>query len=474
MTKSIYRFTYKFGTKASQLVSSRAITVEGTRNFSTQRLKERLKEIIPEKQKQLNTLKKEYGDKVLEEVTVDQVIGGMRGMTGLLYETSKLSPTKGIKYRGKSLDDIMKHAPKFVEGGAPAPEGVLWLLLTGEYPNQSELEDLSADMLRRSQIPAETEKLIRSFPKDMHPMTQLSMGTLALQPTSTFAQQYRQGIPKTKYWEAIFDDCINVIARVSKVAALIFSNCYRDGKDFQTKDKSDLDYGANFARMLGYDREDVYELMRLYIVLHMDHEGGNVSAHSCRLTASALSDPYLSFSSCMNGLAGPLHGLANQECLRWFLEFREKYGKHWSKDDIKKHVKDTLDSGRVVPGFGHAVLRKTDPRFEQELAFGLKHFPDDNLIQLVKACHEVIPEQLSTIKKSVANPYPNVDACSGALLMHYGIDQFDYYTVLFGVSRAFGVMSAILWDRALGLPIQRPNSETLDTLQKLCEGASKK
>jgi citrate synthase len=396
----------------------------------------------------------------------------MRGMTGLLYETSKLSPTEGIKYRGKSLDDIMEHAPKFVKGGSPAPEGVLWLLLTGEYPSQSELEDLSVDMHRRSHIPAETVKLIKSFPKDMHPMTQLSMGTLALQPTSTFAQQYRQGIAKNKYWEAIFDDCLNVVSRVSRVAALVFNNCYRDGMD--PKENEDLDYGANFAHMIGYDNEDVYELMRLYIVLHMDHEGGNVSAHSCRLTASALSDPYLSFSSCMNGLAGPLHGLANQECLRWFLEFREKYGNKWNNDDIKEHVKNTLDSGRVVPGFGHAVLRKTDPRFSQELAFGLKHFPEDNLIQLVKACHEVIPEQLSTIKKSVANPYPNVDACSGALLMHYGIDQFDYYTVLFGVSRAFGVMSAILWDRALGLPIQRPNSETLETLQKICDDAAKK
>lgn len=454
--------TQKFGAKS--------MSSDATRFFSTHLLKDKLRAIIPEKQEQLTRIKKEYGDKVLEEVKVNQVIGGMRGITGLIYETSKLSPTEGIRYRGKSLDDIMEHAPKFVEGGSPSVEGVFWLLLTGEYPSKSELDDFVIDMKERSTIPAETVNMIKSLPKDMHPMTQFSIGTLALQPMSTFAQQYRQGVNKAKYWEAMFDDIINVTAKVSKVAALIFSNCYRDGQDLPDLDNDTLDYGAKLSHMMGYDSEEMYELMRLYIVLHMDHEGGNVSAHSNRLTASALSDPYLSFSSCMNGLAGPLHGLANQECLRWYLEFREKYGKHWNKDDILEHVTNTMNSGKVVPGYGHAVLRKTDPRFTHQLNFGLKNFPDDNLIQLVKACYEVIPENMPKIKKSVANPFPNVDACSGALLMHYGLDQFDFYTVMFGVSRAFGVMSALLWDRALGLPIERPNSVTVEGLEEICKG----
>jgi citrate synthase len=366
----------------------------------------------------------------------------------------------------------MKKAPKFVEGGSPAPESILWLLLTGEYPDQSQLADLKLDMRERSRIPQETVNLIKSFPKDMHPMSQLSMGMLALQPMSTFAQHYRQGVSKGKYWEAMFDDCINVVSKVSTVAALIFNNCYNDGKDLPEID-ANSDYAAAFAQMIGYNTEEMYELMRLYIVIHMDHEGGNVSAHSCRLAGSALSDPYLSFSSCMNGLAGPLHGLANQECLRWYLEFREKYGKHWNHDDIKEHLKYTLDSGKVVPGFGHAVLRKTDPRFTHQLEFGLKNFPEDNLIQLVKACHDIIPVELPKLKASVANPFPNVDAASGALLMHFGINQFDFYTVLFGVSRSFGVMSALLWDRALGLPIERPNSVTVEGLRALCEEKSK-
>jgi citrate synthase len=455
---------------SSKVSASQAKSAVPVRNFSVHKLKGKLAEMIPEVQQRLNHIKKEHGNKVLEQVKVNQVIGGMRGMTGLIYETSKLSATEGIRYRGHSLDEIMEKAPKFVEGGSPAPEGVLWLLLTGEYPTQEELKDIVIDMKERSHIPQETKDLIRSFPKDMHPMTQFSMGMLACQPMSTFAQAYRRGINKSKYWEAMFDDAINVVSKTSTVAALVFNNCYKDGAAVPDIDDESLDFGAKFAHMLGHDEPDMHELMRLYIVLHADHEGGNVSAHSCRLAGSALSDPYLSFSSCMNGLAGPLHGLANQECLRWYLEIREKYGKHWNKDDIVEHVKYTFDQGKVVPGYGHAVLRKTDPRFTHQLEFGLKNFGDDNLIQLVNACYEVIPELLPKIKPSIANPYPNVDACSGALLMHFGLDQFDYYTVLFGVSRSFGVMASLLWDRALGLPIERPNSVTVEGLEKTCEG----
>lgn len=457
------------GMNASSSVSKASIQRVPSRNFAIHKLKGKLAEMIPEVQGQLNTLKKEHGDKVLQTVKVNQVIGGMRGMTGLIYETSKLSATEGIRYRGHSLDEIMEKAPSFVEGGSPAPEAILWLLLSGEYPTQEELDDVVIDMKERSYISDETIDLIRSFPKDMHPMTQFSMGMMALQPMSSFAKKYREGVNKAQYWEAIFDDCINVVAKSSKVAALVFNNIYKDGKDLPTFEDDKLDFGAKYAHMLGYDSQDMYELMRLYITLHMDHEGGNVSAHTNRLVGSALADPYLSFSASMNGLAGPLHGLANQECLRFYLGILEKYGKHWNKDDIVQYVHDTFDSGRVVPGYGHAVLRKTDPRFTHQLEFGLKNFGNDNLIQLVNACYEVIPELLPKIKPSIANPYPNVDACSGALLMHFGLDQFDYYTVLFGVSRSFGVMTSLLWDRALGLPIERPGSVTVEGLLAKCE-----
>ena len=217
----------------------------------------------------------------------------------------------------------MNKCPKADGGMAPVPEAVLWLLLTGEYPSEQQLSGLVKDMNSLGKLSDRAEELINGLPKDMHPMTQFSMGVLASQPESNFAQQYREGLHKTKYWEATFDDSIALIAKTKRIAALIFHNLYRDG----TIPDSDpnKDFGADFCAMMGFKDPEIHDLLRLYLTVHMDHEGGNVSAHTNRLVGSALSDPYLSFSASLNGLAGPLHGLANQECLRWLLEIKEKY-----------------------------------------------------------------------------------------------------------------------------------------------------
>lgn len=291
------------------------------------------------------------------------------------------------------------------------------------------------------------------------------------QPDSHFMKAYQGGVHKSKYWESTYEDAIDVCAKVSRIAAIVFHNKYGDNNNMPARDPS-LDYAANYANQLGFKDQTFWELMRLYLTIHADHEGGNVSAHATHLVGSALSDPYLSFAAGMNGLAGPLHGLANQECLSFILAFKEKFGENWTKDDIKQHVADTLKSGKVVPGYGHAVLRKTDPRFMLELAFAEKHIKNDNLVDLVKANYETIPDLLAATGK-IQNPWPNVDCGSGALLMHYGLTQHDYYTVLFGVSRAFGVMAAQVWSRALGMPIERPNSFDLEHLKKRADAAKK-
>ena len=189
--------------------------------------------------------------------------------------------------------------------------------------------------------------------------------------------------------------------------------------------------------------------MRLYLTIHADHEGGNVSAHATHLVGSALSDPYLSFTAGMTGLAGPLHGLANQEVLNWMLAMQAEVGANPTDADIEKYLWDTLKSGRVVPGFGHAVLRKTDPRYTAQREYALKHLPNDELFGLVSQMYEIAPRVL-TEQGKVANPWPNVDAHSGCLLVHYGLTEQSYYTVMFGVSRALGVMSQLVWSRALG------------------------
>jgi citrate synthase len=205
----------------------------------------------------------------------------------------------------------------------------------------------------------------------------------------------------------------------------------------------------------------------LFFVIHSDHEGGNVSAHASHLVCSALSDVYYASSAGLNGLAGPLHGLANQECLRWLLGVLEHFGgKLPERDVFERYLRAELAAGKVIPGYGHAVLRTTDPRFTVQLQFAEKHLPDDQVFQLVKLVYEVLPGILAQNGK-VKNPWPNVDAINGALQFHYGVRQFDFYTVLFGVSRILGFTAHAVWSRALGKPIERPKSLTTQMLEEM-------
>lgn len=304
----------------------------------------------------------------------------------------------------------------------------------------------------------------------MHPMTQLSSAVLQMQTESKFAKAYQDGVHKSKYWEATYEDVMDLIARLPQVAALIYRNTFHHGKP-GAQYNAQLDYSANFARMLGFNNPKFDEALRLYLTIHTDHEGGNVSAHTTRLVGSALSDPYLSFSASMCGLAGPLHGLANQEVLGWVLELQEEFkmqNKPVNKATIEEYAWKTLNGGQVIPGYGHAVLRKTDPRYAAQREFCLKHLPNDPLFKIVSTIYEVVPDVLRKQGKT-KNPWPNVDAHSGVLLTHYGLDQHTYYTVLFGVSRAMGVLSQLFWDRALGLALERPKSVTLNWIKDYCE-----
>ena len=197
--------------------------------------------------------------------------------------------------------------------------------------------------------------------------------------------------------------------------------------------------------------------MRLYLVLHSDHEGGNVSAHTTHLVGSALSDAYYSLAAGMNGLAGPLHGLANQEVLRWVMNLMDELGGVPTKEQLTKYCWDTLNSGKVIPGYGHAVLRVTDPRFTAFLGFGQKHMADDPIFAIVNKVYDIVPGVLKEHGKA-KNPWPNVDAGSGSLLYHYGMKEFSYYTVLFAISRAMGMCSQMVVSRAMGYSLERPKS----------------
>jgi len=436
------------------------------RNISAEKtLKEVLVEKIPQEQENVKAFRKQYGATKVGEVTVDMMYGGMRGIKGLVCETSVLDPDEGIRFRGYSIPECQKLLPKAEGGEEPLPEGLFWLLCTGDVPTKNQVKQLSREWAERAALPQHVVTLLNNLPNTLHPMSQLSAAITALNHDSKFAKAYSDGVNKAKYWEATYEDSIDLIAKLPVIAATIYRNTFKDGKGIASIDHN-LDWSANYTKMLGFEDAKFTELMRLYLTIHSDHEGGNVSAHTTHLVGSALSDPYLSFAAGINGLAGPLHGLANQEVLLWLLKLEKDVGKNCSEQQLKDFIWKTLKSGQVVPGYGHAVLRKTDPRYTCQREFALKHLPNDALFHLVSSVYKVVPPILTELGK-VKNPWPNVDAHSGVLLQYYGLKEMNYYTVMFGVSRALGVLASLIWDRALGLPIERPKSYSTPALKKL-------
>ncbi len=427
-------------------------------------LKDRLIEKIEAHRVRIQRLKKEYGDVEVGKYTIGQVIGGMRGIKSLITDISYLDPNEGIRYRGYTLPEVFEKLPKPENGEMPCVEGLYYLLLTGEIPTKAEAEKVMVDMGNRRQLPKYVYDVIDAFPKKSHPMAILSAAVMSMEKESIFNARYHRGLHKEDYWDSTYEDATNLIAKMPVIGAYIYNKLYTN--EPETFQDASLDLGANFAYMI--NKEAPYDdVSRMYFIIHADHESGNVSAHTGHLIASSLSDVYYAVSGMINGLAGPLHGLANQEVLRWIQGVREKMGdKVPSKEKMKEFVWDTLNSGQVIPGFGHAVLRKTDPRYTVQREFALKHMKDDPLFEYVNTLYEVVPPILVEQGKA-KNPWPNVDAQSGVIQWHYGITQYDFYTVLFSIGRAIGVLSNIIWDRALGYPLERPKSVSTEMLEKI-------
>jgi citrate synthase len=414
---------------------------------------------------------KQYGEMKISDVSIAQAYGGMRSVKCMVWETSALDPIEGIRFRGFTIPELREKLPKAPGGEEPLPEGIFYLLLTGDLPTNDDVKEITKEWQKRSELPKYLLDTLKSLPKDLHPMTQFSLGILTLQKDSIFEQRYRKGMSKMEYWDPMYEDVMNLLAKLPLIAAFIYRRSYQNDKQIPADLK--LDWGGNLAHMIGVKDEAFKELMRLYLVIHSDHEGGNVSAHTCHLVGSALSDAYYSLSAAMDGLAGPLHGLANQEVLRWIMDLMKDLGGVPSKDQLVKYIWDTLNAGKVIPGYGHAVLRKTDPRYVAQREFALKHLPEDDIFKVVSMVYEVAPDILTQHGKT-KNPWPNVDAHSGCLLYHYGVKEYDFYTVFFGVSRAIGVLAQLTWSRALGLPIERPKSVTTDWVEAQIKAAPPK
>ncbi len=434
-------------------------------------LKQKLSQKIKEHRPRTHKLMKEHGDVFVDEVTIAKLIGGMRSLKSLVTDISYLDPQEGIRYRGYTLPEVFERLPKPDGSEGPYVEGLFYLLLTGDIPTEVEVGEVIDEFSGRSALPAYVYEVIDAFPSDSPPMSIFSAAILALSRESQFNEQYLAGISKMDYWEPTYEDAMNLLAKLPEIGAYIYGKLYKKGQHVQADPK--LDMGSNFAHMMG-QKAPYDDISRMYFILHADHESGNVSAHTGHLVASSLSDIYLSISAMINGLAGPLHGLANQEVLRWLQDLMNKMdGKLPSEEEMKQFVWDTLNAGQVIPGFGHAVLRKTDPRYSVQRDFALRHMPDDELFKYVDMLYKVVPPILLE-HGHAKNPWPNVDAHSGMIQWHYGITEYEFYTVLFGIGRALGITANIIWDRALLYPLERPKSLTTQMLEDIVQKAGQR
>ncbi|NOX36946.1 MAG: citrate (Si)-synthase [Calditrichaeota bacterium] len=421
-------------------------------------LKERLQQQIPRWRQEMQTLIRHHGAVTVDAVSVEQLYRGMRGVRSIVCDTSFVDPQRGLFIRGRHISELTERLP----------EEIFYLLCSGELPDASELQQLQNELRSRQQVPDYIWQMVRQLPGDSQPMAIFSLCWLAMEHESVFLREYRRGLPRERHWEATLEDALNILAKAPVIAAGIYRLKYHQQEPIPPR--SDLDWGANYAYMLGLDTDlEVFQqYIRKYLIVHSDHEGGNVTVNSSRIVNSALSDLYFSISAGINGLAGPIHGMANQESVQFAQSIYQHFHGIPTDVQLEQYIWDYLDQGKIIPGFGHAVLRDQDPRFQVLHRFGREVGVDNALFQIIDALSRVVPPILKKIGK-VKDPYPNIDAISGVLLYHFGMTEMDYYPVLFALAQIMGISAQIIVSRALMLPIFRPRSVTTEWLKQHVE-----
>jgi len=272
-------------------------------------LKEKFKEKAKAIGAEVKSMVKEHGGKKVGEVNLKQVFGGMRGVKSMIWETSNLDAQEGIRFRGYTIPELRELLPTREGDSEPLPEGLFWLMLVGELPTKAEVDWLSSEWEKRGAVPQHTFDILDAMPADTHPMAQFSAAIISMESESVFSKQYAKGMSKYDYWDATYEDAMNLIAKLPRVAAYIYRKSFHNNE--QIAPDPSLDWAGNFAHQLGFDHKEFLSLMRLYLTIHADHEGGNASAHTVHLVGSTLSSSYLALAGGMTSLAGPLHGLAN-------------------------------------------------------------------------------------------------------------------------------------------------------------------
>ena len=370
---------------------------------------------------------------VLLEVTSDHLNTGLRGVPVGTCRTSFVTPTEGVHYCGYPITELASFAP----------EDIIYLLFNKELPNAEQSAEIRAELSQRATIPGDMESVLSALPKDGHPMDWLSVGIHTLGMFET-----------TNDWRT---DAMNLIARMPRLMGLIFR--IREGRtEGIPQDDPDATLVDRFVNTLdidGIDKAKMTRVISTYLVLHMDHGGGNLSTFTGKAIASGHATVYSTMAGAMNALSGPHHGRANQSCLEFVLRVGTS-----DPTEVEAFVRAELAAKRPVFGFGHAVLRTEDPRATAQFALGQEICPDDENFKIIRTLREVAPRVLAENPK-ISNPNANVDIASGALLYHIGLTNPTYYTTFFGWARVAGIGAQIVDERSVmrngkGTPIYRP------------------
>jgi len=413
-------------------------------------LKSALRECLARSRQQLRRIG--GSERELARLTVRHVASGSRGLPVVLCDTSEVTPDDGLFVRGRPI----------AEAASRTPEELFWLLLTGDWPDAQQAAELGRELACRCRLPDYLWRVLEALPADTHPMAQLNTGVLALQPNSIFARRYAAGLPPDRFWEATLEDALNLLAQLPCLAGYIYRRRTRKGAISCCEARRD--WAGGYAHMLGLPDPHgrLAAALRLLCVVHGDHGGGNVSSLAAAVVNSSLADIYLALSAGLNGLAGPLDGLASQESVYWL---RQVAASDAGPDANvwRRAVDERLAARRPIPGFGHAVLRCVDPRYRILADFARRECPEAPLVRAALAAAEHVPALLRE-KTRTRNPNPNVDLISGPLMDAFGIAEPEYHAVLISVGRALGLCAQAVLARGLGLPIFRPDSITLQRL----------
>jgi len=370
---------------------------------------------------------------VLLEMTKEHLNIGLRGVPVGTCRTSFVTPTEGVHYCGYPIRELAGFEP----------EDIVYLLMNKELPNAAQSQEIRQDIASRAKIPGDLESVLRALPKFGHPMDWLSIGIHTLGMFET-----------TEDWK---EDALNLIARMPRLMGLIFR--IREGRDSNIPEDdismSLVDRFIHTLELENVDKDIMRRVISTYLVLHMDHGGGNLSTFTGKAVASGKATVYSSIAGAMNALSGPLHGRANQSCLEFVLKIGTSV-----TEEVEAFVRAELEAGKPIFGFGHAVLRVEDPRATAQFELGEEICPDDENFKIIRTLREVAPRVLGENPK-ISNPNANVDIASGALLHHVGLIDPTYYTTFFGWARVAGIGAQIVDERSVfrggkGVPIYRP------------------